>query len=622
MARRNSPQEADRERAVAPADAPPAPGAPEGGDAPVTSRRDEYLIGTVRREALPQGVEPLSANVLEQALRNDPSVEVVKSLTGPRVLSFGRGGDSSGGAVFVARMDDDRARVYMQTAAQSPQVIFEQNALVSLPESPGPALAGPPARPTAGPIARDPGVVFPADVQLTLALTILGRGAPVQGADVFIYGSLWPVQGVTDGTGQVRLTLYGESPTTIRGLYVKPKSGFWSLWIPRPNLDPARNNVVTLSPLESGPLDATFPQQEMLGWGQKAMGLDQIPRNFRGEGVTVAVVDSGAQTTHPDIQQVRAGFDITAGNDQTWTQDQLGHGTHCIGVIAGLDNGTGIRGFAPGARIFAPKIFPGGRFSDVLDALDRCIDQQVDVINLSLGSSDRSQLLEQKLRQAKDQGIACIVAAGNSNGPVQFPALLTDVVLAVSAIGRQGTFPQQSYHSTEVYGATTTDGYFSANFTCFGPEIALCGPGVAIVSSVPFDNGYAAWDGTSMAAPHVTGLAALVLAHHPDFQGAFRARNAQRVERLFTILRASAQPLAVADSTRVGAGLPNAVRALGLALTPTPERQPTPQTGPPPATPPVRPTTPTPTSPPSGNGSPNWQELLRDFPDFEAILAR
>src|SRR5262249_47484921 len=107
------------------------------------------------------------------------------------------------------------------------------------------------------------------------------------------------------------------------------------------------------------------------------------------------------------------------------------------------------------------------------------------------------------------------------------------------------------------------EGYFSPRFTCFGPQIGVCAPGVAIVSSAPPD-GFAAWDGTSTAAPHVTGLAALVLAHHPDFQGAYRTKNAQRVERLFEILRRSARPLNFGDRNRTGAGMPDCVAALQM----------------------------------------------------------
>ena len=147
---------------------------------------------------------------------------------------------------------------------------------------------------------------------------------------------------------------------------------------------------------------------------------------------------------------------------------------------------------------------------------------------------------------------------------MQYPASSPNV-LAVAAIGRLGEFPLDSYHAQTVQGMGGPDGYFSPRFTCFGPEIAVCAPGVAILSSVP-PNDFAVWDGTSMAAPHVTGLAALVLAHHPDFAGPFKARNVQRVQRLFQILKASARPIGLGDPRRTGYGIPDAPTALGLQL--------------------------------------------------------
>jgi subtilisin family serine protease len=202
--------------------------------------------------------------------------------------------------------------------------------------------------------------------------------------------------------------------------------------------------------------------------------------------------------------------------------------------------------------------------SSLLDAVDYCIDQQIDVVNMSLGTGGTSQILLQKLAQAREQGVACIVAAGNSGDAVQFPGLSPDV-LTVAAIGKDGTFPDASYHAQQRWKDGVLEaGLFSAQFSCHGPEIDVCGPGVAIVSSVP-DNGYAAWDGTSMATPHVAGLAALVLAHHPDFQTpAMRLPTAARVDRLFEILRDSSTALEFGDPERSGAGVPDAIRALGL----------------------------------------------------------
>jgi subtilisin family serine protease len=149
---------------------------------------------------------------------------------------------------------------------------------------------------------------------------------------------------------------------------------------------------------------------------------------------------------------------------------------------------------------------------------------------------------------------------------VQFPSSLPSV-LAVSAVGWRAAFPSDSLHTQAIpEGGGTQDGYFTAAFTCFGPEVDVCGPGVAIVSSVPPDN-FAAADGTAMATAHVTGLAALVLAHHPDFQpdAPYAQKDARRVERLYAILRASARPFRIGDAHHAGYGLPDALRALGVA---------------------------------------------------------
>jgi subtilisin family serine protease len=103
---------------------------------------------------------------------------------------------------------------------------------------------------------------------------------------------------------------------------------------------------------------------------------------------------------------------------------------------------------------------------------------------------------------------------------------------------------------------------FSAKFTCFGPQVAIAGPGVAIISTVP-GGGYAAWDGTSMATPHITGMGALLLAHHPLLRAGAAARNEQRVVQLFNLLT-NAGVRYLGDPTREGAGLPDLQRVPGF----------------------------------------------------------
>ncbi|NYE59340.1 hypothetical protein FHW58_000492 [Duganella sp. 1224] len=550
-------------------DADAAASRPDGGDAAphsngradsagrsIGARKKQFVIAA---RAAPEGLQtlglqPLQFDALEQALRTSGDVDVIDRV-GPK-NALGTLADGMGGAqgVLVARMTEQKAAALHQQGQGRLLVERDQPLNLMEPSLRQPALVtGVTPTDGGGPV-------------LNAVISVLGKdGAPQANAEVSLFGSMLPASGSTDASGQVTLTLFGETADTVRGLYVKPKADYWSFYQRDPDIRNDEANVVVLRALSDWPALAGFPRQRVYGWGQKAMRLDQLPGNYRGQGIRIAIIDSGAATTHDNLRGIHAGFDVL--NKKTspdgWDQDTLGHGSHCAGVIAAADIASGIRGFAPDAEVHACKLFPGGQVSQLIDALEYCIDKQIDVVNLSLGGADVSEALEQQIIRARRVGVACVVAAGNSGGAVQYPASSPNV-LAVAAIGKLDEFPADSYHAQTLDNNVDAYGYFTARFSCFGPQVGVCAPGVAITSCVP-PNNFAAWDGTSMAAPHVTGLAALVLAHHPDFKTPqYSARGAERVERLFQVIRASARRVSQGDQSRTGFGLPDVLLAVGL----------------------------------------------------------
>jgi subtilisin family serine protease len=532
------------------------------GDAPsnagraVGARKKQFVIAPRQVEGLQAlGLQPLQFSALEQALRSSHDIEVVDTV-GPKSV-LGALADGMGGSqgVLVARMTEQKAAVLHQQGQG--RLLVERDQHLALME---PSLMRQPSLVTGVTPTMGSGPV------LNASISVMGKdGVPLADAEVSLFGSMLPASGVTDASGRVTLTLFGETPESVSGLYVKPKADYWSFYQRDPDISTDEANVVVLRALSDWPALAGFPRQRAYGWGQKAMRLDQLPGNYRGQGIKIAIIDSGAATTHDNLRGIKAGFDVLnkKTNPDGWDQDTLGHGSHCAGVIAAADIASGIRGFAPEAEVHACKLFPGGQVSQLIDALEYCIDKQIDVVNRSLGGAEVSEALEQQIVRAKRAGIACIVAAGNSGGAVQYPASSPNV-LAVAAVGKLDEFPADSYHAQTLDQNVDAYGFFTAKFSCFGPQVAVCAPGVAITSCVP-PNNFAAWDGTSMATPHVTGLAALTLAHHPDFQTPqYKARGAERVERLFQIIRASAHRVSLADQSRTGYGLPDVLVAVGL----------------------------------------------------------
>src|SRR6266436_2098896 len=385
-------------------------------------------------------------------------------------------------------------------------------------------------------------------------------GEPVKQAEIQLVGEQGATQGLTDKDGKVDLTLYGELPETVAELFVRPRSGYWGLWQHRPNLQADAVNTFTLEPL-------SLPKA--LDWGGKAMRFDQLPTECRGADVKIALIDTGIAISHKQLARINHGIDLRGGGEgRSWSLDVLGHGTPCAGIISAMpDAAHGIRGYAPEAELHVCRLPPDARCSDLVAALEYCLENGIDLACLGFGCERGSAIVEQRIAAAKQQGVGIIAAAGNSARGVLFPACSPHVV-AVGAIGQIGSYPEDSPQALQAAVAVAVaGGLFVPPFSSRGPELDLCAPGVAIVACRSPD-GYAICDGTSLAAAHVTALAALILAHHGDFRGSFVRRDFQRVERLFQILKATAQP--IGHHWQTGAGLPDAALALGVRAQPWP----------------------------------------------------
>ncbi|UBF23735.1 S8 family serine peptidase [Kovacikia minuta CCNUW1] len=271
-----------------------------------------------------------------------------------------------------------------------------------------------------------------------------------------------------------------------------------------------------------------FPAVTDLGGTQ--WDLDQInapeawAKGYTGQGITVAVVDSGVDYSHPDLDaNLWTNTSEIAGNgvdDDTngYVDDVRGwdfvdsdntpldadsHGTHVAGTIAAENNGTGITGVAYGARIMPVRVLDetgSGTNVDIAAGIRYAANNGARVINLSLGGGGYSESIASAVQYAYQKGAVVVLAAGNEGASdPEFPAnLATQWGIAVGAVDSN----QQVTSFSNDSGSSSTLKYVVA-------------PGKDIYSTIP-NQSYAYYDGTSMAAPHVAGVAALILSANPN----------------------------------------------------------------------------------------------------------
>ena len=347
--------------------------------------------------------------------------------------------------------------------------------------------------------------------------------------------------GDTDASGTV--TLHLASPAVDR-LYAYAPAGHWGAF--RTALSAAAPITV---PLE--PVDLSFVDAVRAYYGKSH--FDPIT------GVTVGVLDTGAGP-HSDLNIV-AGVNTVTGEEATDYEDIDGHGTHVAGLIG--SHGTppaGLRGVAPGVSIRVYRVFgtdgQGATNYAILKALIRAAGDGCDIVNLSLGGGPYDEVVEEAIRDAREQGMLAVIAAGNDGrGVVSYPAAY-QYATPVSAMGRESTYPAGSVDEGSVLrppSSTADAKEFIAGFSNIGLQVFATGPGVGVLSTLPH-NAFGPMSGTSMAAPVIAGAAACLLSRDPAVFGMTRDRK--RGDAIEALLAKACAPRGF-GSIYEGRGLPD-----------------------------------------------------------------
>mmetsp|Transcript_17007 Transcript_17007/g.23945 ORF Transcript_17007/g.23945 Transcript_17007/m.23945 type:complete len:585 (-) Transcript_17007:137-1891(-) len=289
--------------------------------------------------------------------------------------------------------------------------------------------------------------------------------------------------------------------------------------------------------------------KETMPYGVKMVKAPEVwKQGYAGENVKICVIDSGLHAGHRDFITTKLdGIDTPELN---WDEDGCGHGTHVTGTIVGEDNDEGVIGVAPQAEILTVRVFGNNcnwaYASDIYNAATVCYNNGANIISMSLGGPTREGIEAELFEELANNGVMSIAAAGNSgNNRLMYPASYESVmsVAAVSRWKRHAGFSQRN------------------------EQIDIAAPGVRVLSTfpdrckicgfLPIFRGYGWIDGTSMACPHVSGVAALLMSAKPD----------ATVTEVREAIEKSAEDLGkVGRDNMFGHGLINAEAALAVLM--------------------------------------------------------
>jgi len=309
----------------------------------------------------------------------------------------------------------------------------------------------------------------------------------------------------------------------------------WAEYLPSPN-----DIVEELKPTFKGANDPFYSKQ----WHLHNINVEGAWDKTKGKGVTVAVIDTGITQVRDLVEtEFVKGYDFV--NDRENASDDNGHGTHVAGTIAqATNNSWGVAGIAPDARLMPLKVlssYGGGTVADIAEAIKFAADNGADVINMSLGGGGESQLMKNAIDYAHSKGVVIIAAAGNENqNSASYPARYPNV-FAVSALSSDGE---------------------KAPYSNYGAGVDISAPGGSdagkiLQATVDMDSKgeevFLGLQGTSMAAPHVAGVAALI-----------KATGVEQPDQILKALTESARKIQDDGLNYYGAGQLNAEAAVTL----------------------------------------------------------
>lgn len=325
---------------------------------------------------------------------------------------------------------------------------------------------------------------------LAVPAVAVPASAPVRSIVIF-------EDGAVNATAQARIELLGgvqikQLPMVDGAVVLLPSPAAERALGKLPGIERVERDVV-VSALGRPTKPGGTPPAETVPWGVTRVGAPSVWASNTADPIKVAVVDSGIDPSHPDLAANLKGGTSTVSYTTSYNDDN-GHGSHVAGTIAAIDNSIGVVGVAPGADLYAVKVLDrrgSGYVSDIIEGLQWAAANDMDVVNMSLGTSLYSATFDTAVQQTVASGTVVVAAAGNA-GPgtdtVEYPGKFANVI-AVSA--------------TDSINAI-------ASFSSRGPAIDLAAPGVDVYSTTK-RGGYTTMSGTSMAAPHVAAAAALVM---------------------------------------------------------------------------------------------------------------